>query len=291
MRQRRGIAAWSCAVALGIAPGCVAARHRREAAAESPAVASARQEMSQAATAAIDRGDYDRARADLETLTGQSPRSAELHYRLGRVLQLQGDFGAAADAYRKALAIEPGYVGALVGMGQLDARLGRPVEALKRFDEAIEVEPHRAEAHFARGLALEALSRADEALAAYFRSLELDPDSPAAVVRVAGIQLGRGHADQALVRLNRANELAPDDPEVRFRRGQALLALKDVKAAVNDLNFAAGKLDDRADVLISLAQALEIDGQPAQARGAAERALRLSPDSALARDLSGRLQR
>ena len=291
MRQRALITGWCCVASLGVIPGCVAARHRREQAAESPAVVSVRQELSQAATAAMDRGDYPLARADLEQLAAQVPRSAELHYRLGKVLQLQGDLGAAAESYRKALVIEPEYVGALIGLGSVDARLNRFSEALTRFDTAIEVDPHQPEAHFARGQALEALGRPDDALAAYFRSLELNPGSAPAQSRVATLQLDRGQPDQALVRLDRANELAPDDAEIRFRRGLAHLALNHPRLAVRDLNFASEKLGDRADVFVWLAKALEGDRQPALARVAAERALRLEPNSAVARDLTERLQR
>ena len=291
MRPWFVIAGWSCVAALGVVPGCVAARHRREQAADSPAAASVRQELSQAATAAMDRGDFPLARSDLEQLVGQAPKSAELHYRLGKVLQLQGDLGAAAESYRKALVIEPEYIGALVGMGQVDMRLNRFNDALTRFDTAIEVDPHQPEAHFARGQALEALGRSDDALAAYFRSLELNPGSAPALARVATLQLDRGQSDQALVRLDRANELEPNDAEIRFRRGLAHLALNHPRLAVQDLAFASAKLGDRADVFLGLAQALEVDRQPAQARVAAERALQLQPDSTIARDLSERLRR
>ena len=295
MRHRAVIAGWCCVASLGVGvgalPGCVGARLRREQAAETPAMASSRQELSQAATAAMDRGDYPLARSDLEQLVGQTPRSAELHYRLGKVMQLQGDLAASAESFSKALAIEPEYVGALVGLGQVDARLNRSNKALERFDAAIEVEPHQPEAHFARGQALEVLGRPDEALAAYFRSLELNPGSAPAILRVAALQLDRGQPDQALVRLERANELDPDDAEIRFRRGLAHLALNHSRLAVQDLAFAAEKLGDRADVYLGLAQALEVDRQPAQARLAADRALRLEPNSAVARDLSERLHR
>ena len=292
MRHRAVIAGWCCVASLGVIPGCVAARHRRElAAAESPEVVQVRQELSQAATGAIDRGDYAVARVDLEKLASQTPKSAELHYRLGKVLQLQGDLRAASDSFRKALTIEPDYVGALIGLGQVDSRLNQPAEALARFDTAIEIDPHQPEAHFARGQALEQLGRSDDALAAYFRSLELNPGAAPVLSRVATIQLDRGQPDQALVRLDRANELEPDDAEIRFRRGLAHLALNHPKLAVQDLAFASDKLGNRADVFLGLAQALEGDRQPARARVAAENALRLEPTSAIARDLTERLQR
>jgi len=251
MRHRAVIA--GCCVALGLMPGCAGARLRRDRAAESPAEASIRRELRQAATASMDRGDYVQARADL--------------------------------------AIEPRYVGALIGLGQVAARLGRPEEALRRFETAIEFDPHQAEAHFARGQVLETLGRADDALAAYFHSLELNPAGASAMTRVAALQLDRGKPDQALVRLEQASELAPDDAEIRYRRGLAYLALKRPEKATPDLRFAADRLAGRGDVFLALAQALDADRKPAEARQAVDKALALQPDSRIARDLAERLRR
>ncbi len=289
MRHRAVIA--GCCVALGLMPGCAGARLRRDRAAESPAEASIRRELRQAATASMDRGDYVQARADLERLVTQSPTSAELYYLLGKALQVLGEVPAAETSYRKALAIEPRYVGALIGLGQVAARLGRPEEALRRFETAIEFDPHQAEAHFARGQVLETLGRADDALAAYFHSLELNPAGASAMTRVAALQLDRGKPDQALVRLEQASELAPDDAEIRYRRGLAYLALKRPEKATPDLRFAADRLAGRGDVFLALAQALDADRKPAEARQAVDKALALQPDSRIARDLAERLRR
>ena len=287
---RRAVIA-GCCVALGLMPGCAGVRLRREAAVEASAQSPSRQELSHSATVAMDNRDYAQARSDLELLLAQSPRSAELHFRLGKVLQFQDDLVEAESEYRKALGLDSHYVGALVGLGQIDARLGRPAEALHRFEKAIEVDPHQPEAHFARGQTLEVLGRPDDALAAYFRSLEIDSNLAPAIVRVAAIQLDLGKPDQALVRLEQANELAPEDPEIRYRRGLTQLALKRPAPAIADLSFAAEHAPERADILVGLARALEANRQPEQARLALEKALRLQPESPLARELSERLRR
>jgi tetratricopeptide (TPR) repeat protein len=280
-----------CCLAFGLLPGCAAVQTRRERAVEASPQSPTREDLSQAATLAMDKGDYIQARIDLERLVAQSPRSAELHFRLGKVLQFLEHWDEGELEFQKALRIDPMYVGALVGLGQIDARLGRPDQALQRFEKAIEVDPHQAEAHFARGKTLEALGRSDDALVAYFRSLQLDKDSTKTIVRVATLQLARNQPEQALVRLERANEIVPDDPEIRFRRGQAFLALNQAKPAIADLAFASERLPERPDILLSLAKALEADSQPLLARQAVDKALRLQPDSPLARELSERLLR
>ncbi|WP_435020501.1 tetratricopeptide repeat protein [Tundrisphaera sp. TA3] len=288
--RRRAVIAGGCLI-LALLPGCAGWRSRRDAGADSPAQEARRQELSQDATAAMDSGQYDRARPVLETLAAESPKSAELHFRLGKVKQLQGDLGSAEVSYLRALTFDPRYVGALIGLGQVSARLGRHPAALERFETAIEVDPNQPEAHFARGQSLEALGRTDDALAAYFRSLELDPGSAPAILRIATLQLGRGQPDQALVRLDQAVDLAPDDPEARHQRGLAHLALKHAGPAIADLSSAAARLPDRPDVLLHLAQALEADRKPSEALQAVERSLRLDPTSTIARDLSDRLRR
>ena len=289
MRRRAAIA--GCCVALGLMPGCAGVRLRREGTVEPSAQSMGREDLSQMATLAMDKGNYAQAQADLERLVAQAPRSAELHFRLGKVMQFQREWPGAEAAFRRALGLDPNYVGALVGLGQIDARLGRPGDALKRFEKAIEVDPHQAQAHVARGQTLETLGRPADALAAYFRSLELDPTLTQAIVRIAALQLESGQPDQALVRLDQAHELEPEDPEVRYRRGMTLLALKRPRPAVADLTFAAEHGPARADVLFGLAQALEADRNPELARQALERAIRLQPDAPIARELSERLRR
>ena len=280
-----------CCFALGLVPGCAGVRLRREAAVEASAQAPSRQDLSHAATVAMERGDFHQARSDLELLLSQSPKSAELHFRLGKVFQLLERPAEAEAEYRKALGLDGQYVGALVGLGQVDARLGRPSDALVRFEKAIEVDPHQAEAHLARGQTLETLGRPADALAAYFQSLKLDPTLAPAMVRVAALQLDRGQPDQALVRLDRAAELAPENPEVRYRRGLTQLALGRPKPAVDDLRFAAEHAPGRADILVGLAEALDADRQPGEARIALDQALRLQPQFPIARELSDRLRR
>lgn len=246
---------------------------------------------SQAAQEAFDRRDWPRAQAELERLVAETPRSAEAHNRLGRVLLARNRPTEAEAAFRIALVIDPAYVDALIGLGRAALATGRLQEALRQLERAIDLEPARAEAHLARGNALESLGHSGEAQDAYFRALESDPGLASAAMRVAVLQLDAGRLDQALARLDGVVELTPDDPEARALRGRTNLALKNTAQAVEDLAFAAEKLPDRPEVFYALALALDGAKLTVDARKAAERAETLAPNWAEARELSAKLRR
>ncbi len=281
---------------LGLLPaisGCSGAGARRPSwkDAPTPEQAAEAQAVSERAQAALDRGDLEQAKAELTRLTALTPRSPEALQRLGRVLEQQNQIVEAETCYGRALKLEPDFVGALIGMGRVEALRGNPQSALKRFETAIEIEPHEASAHLALGGVLETLGKVEDAQAAYFRSLSADPLLTEASRRIAALQIGRNEADQALARLDQTLESTPGDGEALLLRGRAHLALGHVAPALADLKAAAVRLPDRPDVHFNLALALEAGRQPGDALKSAEQALKLAPDYADARDLSQRLRR
>lgn len=297
MRRRAGTAGAGVALLALAFSGCAsglplrALTHPRETAEEAARVAGRTRELSEAAQAAMDRGDNASALGYLLQLVALAPKSAEAHHRLGRVFQAEGRLADAEAAYLRALDLDREYVATLTALGSIEAALGRPRAALKRYDQAIEIDPRQSEAHLGRGRALEALGQPADALAAYFRALEFAPNSAEARLRVATIQLARNQPDEALARLDPLVEQHPDDPEARHQRGLAHLALRHIPLAVDDLKLASEKLPDRPDVYYHLALALVADQETRAALAATERALQLAPGFADARALSQRLRR
>jgi tetratricopeptide (TPR) repeat protein len=289
--MRRLAAIVGCLTAL--LGGCAGLRNRADLEATAPDASPYCQQLSQAAQAAIDREDWPQACAELERLVAEAPHSAEARHRLARVLLAQGHLVAAEAAERRAIELDPEYVDARIGLGEIETRLGRPQEGLKHVAYAVEIDPRRPEAHIAAGQALEAMGQADEALAAYFRALDLDSSLSLALQRVAAIQLDRNppQPDQALARLEQVVEVRPNDPEVRFLHGRAALALHHNAQALADLGFAARWLPNRPDVFYYLALALAANRQDAAALKAAERAVQLAPAWSIARDLTRKLRR
>jgi tetratricopeptide (TPR) repeat protein len=294
MRRGAMIGIWCVlALLLSTSTGCTwsSTRRGKPQALPTPEQADRAQKISEQAQEAIDRGDLEQAKIQMLQLVAQTPRSAEAHQRLGKVLLRQGRLNEGEACYRRALELDPDYVGALIGLGNIEAARGDLASALRRYEVAVEIEPHDAEAHFARGQVLEAMNRTDQALAAYFRALEFNPLHAQASLHIGTIQLARNQPDQALARLEQAVDLAPEDGEVRLLRGKAYLALRHTAEAVADFRAAATRLANRPDVYYQLALALDAANEPADALKAAEQALRLAPDYADARDLTQKLRR
>lgn len=294
--MRRGALIAVFGLALGLLPGLSGcgwpgARRNSLKDALSPERAERVQAIGERAQTALDAGNLELAERELRQLVALSPRSPEGYQRLGGVLMRRGRPDEAAVNFERALALDRDYVGALVGLGEIEAARGDAAAAIRRFETAVEIEPRDAAAQLALGRELEALGQNDKALAAYFRAIENDPFLVEASRRVASIQLSRDDADQALARLDQTIEMAPGDAEVLLLRGRVYLALNQASRAVADLRAASQRLPQRPDVHFYLALALDADSQPADALKSAEEALKLAPDYAAAQVLTERLRR
>jgi tetratricopeptide (TPR) repeat protein len=70
--------------------------------------------------------------------------SPVMHSSMGRQLYYMQDYEAAMEAFRRTLAIDPGYIYGHLGLGLALIRLGRPDDAAARFAHALEImgQPH-----------------------------------------------------------------------------------------------------------------------------------------------------
>jgi tetratricopeptide (TPR) repeat protein len=247
------------------------------------------QQVIEHAQTSIDHGDIRAAEAALEALVTRAPASAVAQQRLGTVYLLERRLADAKACFSRALKLDPDYVDALIGLGRVETEEGDADAARKRFETAIEIDPHRSQAHFSLGSVLQIMGRTDAAMGEFFRTLEGEPNHAEASRCIAAIQLAKNQPEQALSRLNQVLEMSADDGEARFLRGRAQIAIGHTAQAVADLKDAIPRLPGRADVYYHLALALEADHKPAEALKAAQQALQLSPDFALAQGLSNRL--
>ncbi len=132
-----------------------------------------------------------RAFAEAKEEEGQA-LSAEEWYRWGCELEAAAP-EEAAEAYRRALAVDPGHADAHVNLGRLLHEAGDAEAAHGHYRRALEERPRDATAAFNMGVALEDLGRPADALAAYEKAVTLDPQNADAHYNAANLceKLGR----------------------------------------------------------------------------------------------------
>ncbi len=89
-----------------------------------------------------------------------------------------GNFEAAVDAYKKAIAASPGYTAAINGLGSALFKLGKKEEAIEQFKAALKVDPNFKLAWFNLGYAARKVGDFATAAQAYERYTKLDPSDP-----------------------------------------------------------------------------------------------------------------
>jgi len=93
----------------------------------------------------IERAQTSLAMAALERVTAVYPEDARAWFILGQMRQEAGDYAAAAGAWERCLAIEPGQNDAIANLAAMAGSLARPLEAASRFEAALERAPNKAE--------------------------------------------------------------------------------------------------------------------------------------------------
>lgn len=118
----------------------------------------------------VDTGRADLARAELEAALQRAPNTALLHHEYGRVLQNAGQLAEAADAYRRAIAIDPRHGEARFHLAHLLGS-GHPASerdgAIELFRDQFAPLEARLYAGFAAARILADLGQNDESIAAY----------------------------------------------------------------------------------------------------------------------------
>jgi tetratricopeptide (TPR) repeat protein len=89
----------------------------------------------------------------------------------------QGKYRAAADEYKKALALQPDAVPVLVSLGDAYLEADQPRNALEPLESAARLEPKSGRAQLLLGTTYHSLGRVGDAVKAYRRYLELEPSS------------------------------------------------------------------------------------------------------------------
>jgi tetratricopeptide (TPR) repeat protein len=172
-------------------------------------------------------GFADVAAAHLETLVKQVPDRANYWYALGQCDSLfYVHYARAAEAFQRAVDLEPGNPGYIQYLARAKARMNQPGPAEKDFRHALALAPTDPAVLEGLGSFLADhpdLDRANEAETLLQRVLEQAPNDYQALNSLGSYEMRHNNARSAVVCFERAAQVSPDTPANWYALSRAYL--------------------------------------------------------------------
>ncbi len=167
----------------------------------------------------------------------------------------------------------------LAARAQLASRQGQAARAEELFSEAIAADPGFVHAHLGLALLQRAAGKTTDALATFEKAVAVAPDNVVALNNLAVQYVELDRAEAALPLFQRALE-GQDTLSTRANMADTLLKLERRKEAIEHLIVAASLAPSSAQVFKRLGAQLLADERPADAAQALQRSLELKQDDA-----------
>ena len=218
-----------------------------------------------------------------------SAKIPEPWVEFGEALQRNGQIAKSIAAYKEAVARDPLYVAALLGLGSALQEAGQRSQAADAFRQATKAVPTDPSGWNALGTVELELGNASDALAAFERAGAIDPETPESHNGL-GIALTQQHRPQEAEReFREAIRLMPDYGIAHLNLGQLLMSRDDFAQSEWEFEATVRMRPSDASARYNHAMALSKLMRFKESRRETEAAIRLNPGSAEAHDLLGNL--
>jgi Flp pilus assembly protein TadD len=240
-------------------------------------------ELNRAGVDALAAGDLETADARFSLALEYNPNFVDALTNEGLVEMQRGNFERARQLLTRARRLNPDVAQPHHALGVLEERERRPDLASEHYYEALRVDPGFAPSRNNLAHLLYDGGLYEEALTQFKRLIEVAPDDPHAHAGLAGTLLHLQRTDEAAAVVDKALGFAPDDAELGILAARLEIRRGAFDAAIERLSpLASGRTDNAVSALSWLAAAELARGRAREAVGAAQRALALAPDDALA---------
>lgn len=137
------------------------------------------------------------AAAVADSLIAMSPKNAEVYMFRGNFYELNKDFDAGLEMYKKAIDTDTAYAMAVMSLGYAYSASGEIDNAIQQMERYIRLAPDAADPRASFADILFRAGRYDEALDQYNESLKLKPDYWYAINRIGDVYTTLGRLNEA----------------------------------------------------------------------------------------------
>lgn len=203
------------------------------------------------ASGSDERRDLDRAAQVLARAAEMAPDVPQVHAALGRAREKRGDLTLAAEAYDRALRLDPAYRYARRRMLRLALQTRDFSRARHDAERLVADAPEVPEHHFLAALVADREGREDEARRAYRKAIDVAKgDYPEAYLNLGNLEKGAGSRSAARAAYEKAIALRPRYPAAHLNLAKLHEAAGDLagaeatyqKALAIDPGYASGWL-------------------------------------------------
>jgi tetratricopeptide (TPR) repeat protein len=258
---------------------------------------------------------YARARERLLAAVAIDNKLWEAWHNLGVIHHREGDDDAAAEAFGKALEINPAHLESLLARAEAHRRAGRTEQARgdyesaiartaddsavtrnatarlasllredKKHEDAIQVIRNalrtaggNAKVYVELGMVYMAQGRDELAELVLTKAVELDPKEPSIYNAQALLALAHGKSQEAFDRFDYATSLDPNYLDARFNKASVLISVGDFARAKAELTAVVDKNPEDLSARVALGVAHRGVGEHEQARVQWERVVDQAP--------------
>lgn len=165
-------------------------------------------------------------------LVALHPREFVLHHILALALDQNQQYAEAAQAYAKALQLQPNATDLWFNQAIVLTHLNQLQQAEQAYRKAIALNPQFFEAHGNLGTVLQKQGRLDEAVACYQMGLRIQPQDARGHFNLATALRDQGHLQAAVESYERAIALFPNYPDAYNNLGETWRDQGDMSKAV-----------------------------------------------------------
>ncbi|MGD8395533.1 MAG: tetratricopeptide repeat protein, partial [Candidatus Eiseniibacteriota bacterium] len=230
----------------------------------------------------MDRGEFQAAADAYREALALDPAIATAHFNLGIVYWSEGALDSALARVATACALRPHDVDFALKHGSIALAAGRAHDAAAIFQRALELRPDAVEAWIGLATAARRDGRLDRAFTADRRALELEPSSRAARFGLARDHFAAGDLDSCLAWCERLLELEPAHAGALFQRGRVREERGDLDGALADYRASAAADSTAVAVHVRTARVLVALARPCEAAAAFAAAARRAPPGEVA---------
>lgn len=231
------------------------------------------------ADVALRRNRLADAEKHLRQALDANPNRADVHTAWARLLYVKRDYPGAVASLERAIALDGGAMAPRVDLGDVYLQgLRQPEKAAAAYREALRVSPGHIGARNALSVALTQMGKPAEARTELLEAVRLAPDNALTYVSLARVELALGRPDAAVAATEKALEISPRFVAAHVARGDALVAKNDLERALKAYTHALTIDANAKDAWAAIGMVHQSANSSDLAERAYKRALAIDPN-------------